>query len=170
MDEFLNRLQLIIDKLFKGNQAAFARAIRIKPTTLSNYFSDKKATKPSMELALSIAESLGVDGNWLLTGVGNMGVQEPLKGDDIDTHAPNSPAKIVGNVNYHNSDKVEEVDEEKVDVEIHCPDDLRKIEVLTVKVDSLTTENRKQEDTIADLRETIKDLRERIKELKAQKK
>ena len=60
--------------------------------------------------------------------------------------------------------------EEKIDVDVHSPNDLHKIEVLTIKVDSLTTENKKQEETIADLRETVKDLRERIKELKAQKK
>lgn len=174
MDSFLERIQQIVDKLFKGNQAAFARAIGIKPTTLSNYFSDKKATKPSSEFVLSVAQNIGVDGNWLLTGNGEMGV-EPTntseeRGGKIDTHAPNSPGKIVGNVTYDQKQQVKELVEAETSeeiVEIHCPEDLHKIEVLTIKVDSLTSENRKQEDTINDLRDTVKELRERIKELKA---
>lgn len=171
MDLFLGRIQQIVDKLFKGNQAAFARAIGIKPTTLSNYFSGKKATKPSSEFVLSVAQNIGVDGNWLLTGVGEMGVDaNDRKGDKFDTHAPNSPGKIVGSVSYNQQRKIEDITKEEEIVEIHCPDDLHKIEVLTVKVDYLTTENKKQDETISDLRETVKELREQIKELKKIKK
>ncbi len=176
MDLFLDRIQQVIDKLFKGNQAAFARAIGIKPTTLSNYFSDKKATKPSSEFVLLVAQNIGVDGNWLLTGKGDMGVEvantKDKQGDKIDTHAPNSPGKIVGNVKYDQKQQVRELVNEKTTeeiVEIHCPDDLHQIEVLNVRVDYLVSENKKQEDTIADLRDTVKELRAHIKELKGKK-
>lgn len=176
MDLFLERIQEVINKLFKGNQAAFARAIGIKPTTLSNYFSDKKATKPSSEFALLIAQNIGVDGNWLLTGSGDMGVEvantETKQGDKIDTHAPNSPGKIVGNVKYDQRQQVRESIKEKTTeeiVEIHCPEDLYKIEVLTLKVDFLTSENKKQEATIADLRDRVTELKARINELKGKK-
>ena len=89
--------------------------------------------------------------------------QKP-QGDDVDTHGANSPGKIVGNVKYDQRQQLKElVEEEKVEdvIEIHCPEDLHKIEVLTVKLDSLTTENRKQEETIADLRDRVEELKER---------
>lgn len=166
------QIQNIIDKRFNHNKAAFARAVEISPTTLASYLNPKKASKPTSDFLCDVVEKLGINAAWLLTGQGEMGEKQKPQGDDVDTHGANSPGKIVGNVSYDQRQQLKElVEEEKVEdvIEIHCPEDLHKIEVLTVKLDSLTTENRKQEETIADLRDRIKDLKEQVKELKGKK-
>lgn len=166
------QIQSIIDKRFNHNKAAFARAVGISPTTLASYLSSKKASKPTSDFLCDVVDKLGISAVWLLKGQGQMADEPQHHGDDVHTSGANSPGKIVGNVNYDQKQQVKElVKEETMEeiVEIHCPDDLHKIEVLTVKVDCLTTENRKQEETITDLRETVKELRARIKELKGKK-
>lgn len=167
------QIQSIIDKRFNHNKAAFARAVEISPTTLASYLNPKKASKPTSDFLCDIVEKLGINAVWLLTGQGEMESKQNLRGDKIHTHGANSPGKIVGNVTYDQKQQVKElIDEETSEevIEIHCPEDLHKIEILTLKVDYLVTENKKQEDTINDLRETVKDLREGIKELKRGKK
>lgn len=164
------QIQSIIDERFNHNKAAFARAVGISPTTLASYLSTKKASKPTSDFLCDVVDKLGISAVWLLTGQGEMADEQQPHGDDVRTHGANSPGKIVGNVTYDQEQQVKEwVREETTEeiVEIHCPKDLHKIEVLTIKVDFLVSENKKQEDTINDLRETIKELRERIKELKA---
>lgn len=164
------QIQSIIDERFNHNKAAFARAVGISPTTLASYLSTKKASKPTSDFLCDVVDKLGISAVWLLTGQGEMANEQQPHGDDVRTSGANSPGKIVGNVNYDQKQQVKELVEAETSeeiVEIHCPEDLHKIEVLTIKVDSLTSENRKQEDTINDLRDTVKDLRERIKELKA---
>ena len=166
------QIQNIIDKRFNHNKAAFARAVEISPTTLASYLSSKKASKPTSDFLCDVVEKLGISAAWLLTGQGEMEGKQKPQGDDVDTHGANSPGKIVGNVKYDQRQQVKELVEEEATkevVEIHCPEDLHKIEVLTVKVDSLTSENRKQEATIADLRDRVEELKERIKELKGKK-
>lgn len=166
------QIQSIIDERFNHNKAAFARAVGISPTTLASYLSTKKASKPTSDFLCDVVDKLGISAVWLLTGQGDMADEQP-HGDDVRTLGANSPGKIVGNVNYDQKQQIKElVKKETMEeiVEIHCPEDLHKIEVLTVKVDFLTSENKKQEDTITDLRNTIKELRERIKELKAKQK
>ncbi|WP_289300038.1 hypothetical protein [Xylanibacter muris] len=166
------QIQKIIDKRFNHNKAAFARAVGISPTTLASYLNPKKASKPTSDFLCDVVEKLGINAAWLLTGQGEMEEKQKPQGDDVDTHGANSPGKIVGNVSYDQRQQLKElVEEEKVEdvIENHCPEDLHKIEVLTVKVDSLTSENRKQEATIADLRDRVEELKERIKELKGKK-
>lgn len=166
------QIQNIIDKRFNHNKAAFARAVEISPTTLASYLSPKKASKPTSDFLCDVVEKLGISAAWLLTGQGEMEEKQKPQGDDVDTHGANSPGKIVGNVNYDQKQQVRELVENETTkevVKIHCPEDLHKIEVLTVKVDSLTSENRKQEATIADLRDRVEELKERIKELKGKK-
>lgn len=169
MIDIASQIQCIIDERFNHNKAAFARAVEISPTTLASYLSPKKASKPTSDFLCDVVEKLGINATWLLTGQGEMEEKQKPQGDDVDTHCANSPGKIVGNVSYDQRQQLKElVEEEKVEdvIEIHCPEDLHKIEVLTVKVDSLTSENRKQEATIADLRDRVEELKERIKELK----
>lgn len=166
------QIQSIIDERFNHNKAAFARAVEISPTTLASYLSSKKASKPTSDFLCDVVEKLGINATWLLTGQGEMEEKQKPQGDDVRTHGANSPGKIVGNVNYDQKQQVRELVENETTkdvVEIHCPEDLHKIEVLTVKVDSLTSENRKQEATIADLRDRVEELKERIKELKGKK-
>lgn len=65
------RLQYIVDKLFDGNKAAFARAIEIAPTSISNYLGKERASKPSSDILEKIVNSVDkVNPYWLLTGKG----------------------------------------------------------------------------------------------------
>lgn len=166
------QIQSIIDERFNHNKAAFARAVGISPTTLASYLSAKKASKPTSDFLCDVVDKLGISAVWLLTGQGEMADEQQPHGDDVRTSGANSPGKIVGNVTYDQKQPVKELmKEESVEevVEIHCPDDLHKIEVLTLKVDFLTSENGKQEATIADLRDRVNELKAQIKELKEKK-
>lgn len=165
------QIQSIIDERFNHNKAAFARAVCISPTTLASYLSTKKASKPTSDFLCDVVDKLGISAIWLLTGQGEMADEQP-HGDDVRTSGANSPGKIVCNVTYDQKQQVKKLKkEESVEevVEIHCPDDLHKIEVLTLKVNFLTSENGKQEATIADLRDRVNELKAQIKELKEKK-
>lgn len=63
------RLQYIVEELFDGNKAAFARAIGIAPTSISNYLGKDRASKPSSDILEKIVNSVEkVNAYWLLTG------------------------------------------------------------------------------------------------------
>lgn len=65
------RLQYIIEELFDGNKAAFARTIGIAPTSISNYLGKERASKPSSDILEKIVNSVEkVNAYWLLTGKG----------------------------------------------------------------------------------------------------
>lgn len=73
MQSINERLQIIIDELFGGNKAKFAKAIEIAPTSISNYLSDKRQSKPSadmLEKIINVVENISAE--WLLTGNGKM--------------------------------------------------------------------------------------------------
>ena len=72
METINDRLEQIINALFKGNKAAFAKSIDLPPTGMSNYVGNKRRSIPSSEIASKIVLVLGVDANWLLTGEGEM--------------------------------------------------------------------------------------------------
>ena len=66
------RLQFIIDEIFGGNKAAFARAIDIAPTSISNYLGKERASKPSSDILEKIVNSVDkINAYWLLTGKGD---------------------------------------------------------------------------------------------------
>lgn len=66
------RLQYIIDELFDGNKAAFARVIGIAPTSISNYLGKERASKPSSDILEKIVNTVEkVNAHWLLTGKGD---------------------------------------------------------------------------------------------------
>lgn len=72
------RLQYIVDKSFNGNKAAFARAINVAPTSISNYLSKERTSKPSSEMLEKIVNSVeNLNAKWLLTGNG-----EPFINDE----------------------------------------------------------------------------------------
>lgn len=63
------RLQYIVNELFNGNKAAFAKKIGIAPTSISNYLSRERASKPSSDMLEKIINSVeSVNPKWLLTG------------------------------------------------------------------------------------------------------
>ena len=68
-----NRLQIIVDKVFNGNKASFAKRIGIAPTSVSNYLSKERASKPSSDLLEKIINLVDcINPRWLLTGKGEM--------------------------------------------------------------------------------------------------
>ena len=65
------RLQFIVDNAFDGNKAAFARQIGIAPTSISNYLSKERASKPSSDILGNIVTYIpNINAKWLLTGEG----------------------------------------------------------------------------------------------------
>lgn len=94
MNELSDRLQILVDVYFNHNKAAFARACKIPPTTLTAYFNPKKRSLPNAEYLESIIRATGVNANWLLTGEGEMNPTEKTTiiqhhngdGDNIHTN------------------------------------------------------------------------------------
>lgn len=72
METINDRMELIVNQLFSGNKAAFAKAIGFPPTGLSSYLSKQRRSKPSVDMVSKIVTLLGVDARWLLTGEGGM--------------------------------------------------------------------------------------------------
>lgn len=72
METINDRMQQIADVFCGGNKAAFAKAIGIAPTSITNYIGKQRASKPSSDLLEKIVNSLEVDAMWLLTGKGKM--------------------------------------------------------------------------------------------------
>lgn len=67
------RLQFIVDNKFGGNKAAFAEAVGLRPTTISNYIGrGDRTSKPSSDILENIVNSVsGINTFWLLTGEGD---------------------------------------------------------------------------------------------------
>lgn len=65
------RLQFIVDEVFNGNKAAFARTIGIPPTSISNYLGKERTSKPSSDILERIVNAVDkINAYWLLTGKG----------------------------------------------------------------------------------------------------
>lgn len=83
------RLQYIIEELFDGNKAAFARTIGIAPTSISNYIGKDRASKPSSDILERIVNSVEkVNAYWLLTGKGEAFAQNnqcSMSESDVDS-------------------------------------------------------------------------------------
>ena len=57
METINDRLEQIINALFNGNKAAFAKSIDLPPTGMSNYIGNKRRSIPSSEIASKIVLS-----------------------------------------------------------------------------------------------------------------
>lgn len=68
METINDRMEQLVNKLFNGNKAAFARAIETDGANLSNYIGNKRRSKPSVDMVTKIVTALNVDPLWLLTG------------------------------------------------------------------------------------------------------
>lgn len=76
------RMQYIVDERFSGNKASFAKAIGIAPTSISNYLSKSRASKPTSDILGGIINVVhDLNASWLLTGKGNPFIKE-------DKHLP----------------------------------------------------------------------------------
>lgn len=76
METINDRMEVIVNELFDGNKAAFAKAIGLGPTGLSNYLGKQRRSRPSVDMVVSIVNSTGVSYAWLLTGEGPMRAQQ----------------------------------------------------------------------------------------------
>jgi len=92
METINDRMQMIADKMFGGNKAAFAKAIGIAPTSITNYLGKQRASKPSSDLLQKIVNSLDIDAMWLLTGNGNMSRSTAIN-EQIDDSFPSKQDK-----------------------------------------------------------------------------
>lgn len=71
METINDRMELLVNQRFDGNKAAFAKAIGLPPTGLSNYLGNKRRSKPSVDMVAKIVVALNVDAKWLLIGEGS---------------------------------------------------------------------------------------------------
>lgn len=92
MNTINDRMEMLVNERFGGNKAAFAKAIGLSPTGLSNYLSKQRRSKPNVEMITNIITKVGVDPMWLLTG-------QETPHNEIHTEGDNSPAAINGNIN-----------------------------------------------------------------------
>ena len=90
METINDRIEMLINQRFDANKTAFANAIGIPPTSVSNYFSEKRRSKPSVDMLAKIVKLLNVDAKWLLIG-------EMSEKNAISTKGDFSPASINGN-------------------------------------------------------------------------
>ena len=68
METINDRMEQIVNEQFGGNKAAFAKSIDMAPTSMSTYLSNKRRSKPSVDMVAKIVLNLGVDARWLLLG------------------------------------------------------------------------------------------------------
>lgn len=67
-----NRLQIIVNELFKGSRRAFSSKIGVPPATIDNILGER-ASKPSLDIVEKIFNSIEcINPAWLLSGMGNM--------------------------------------------------------------------------------------------------
>lgn len=138
------RLQLIVDNVFDGNKAAFARAIGIPPTSISNYLSRDRASKPSSDILENIIKGIPLlSGDWLLTGEGEM----LRKNNESENNISDSiVGSITGNIGKHAT--VKNVMSQK-----------------KISIDKISEKSIENEYTIAQLKNEIQIKEEKIKEM-----
>lgn len=92
METINDRMEVLVNQMFGGNKAAFAKELDMAPTSMSSYLGAKRRSKPSVDMVAKIITKLNVDARWLLTGEpGNVENSVETKGDF-------SPASLNGDV------------------------------------------------------------------------
>jgi len=76
METINDRIEQLVNELFNGNKAAFAKSIGLPPTGMSNYLGSKRRSKPSVDMVTKIITNLHVNPLWLLIGEGSMQLPE----------------------------------------------------------------------------------------------
>lgn len=97
METINDRMEQIVNEQFGGNKAAFAKSIDMAPTSMSTYLSNKRRSKPSVDMVAKIVLNLGVDARWLLLG------ERAQQGVTI-TNSPHSQINAEGA--HHNENNV----------------------------------------------------------------
>ena len=85
-----DRIEELIKLRFNGNKGAFAEAIGMPPTSMSNYFGKGRRSKVSVNMLEKIVNVFDIDARWLLTG--------ETTSSKIHTEGDYSPASDSGNI------------------------------------------------------------------------
>lgn len=128
-----DRIEMLVNKYFDGNKAAFAKSIGLLPTGMSSYLSQQRRSKPGIDMIAKIITKFDVDARWLITGD-----EKAVQPATIRTEGDFSPASETGNIN------ITEVSTDAVAAER-----IRSLERLIAEKD----------ERIAELKERIADLR-----------
>ncbi|WP_353573243.1 helix-turn-helix domain-containing protein [Candidatus Albibeggiatoa sp. nov. BB20] len=82
--EIANRLQTTIADTCNGNKTAFAKLLGIPYGTLKNYLDLNKTNIIASETLAKLHKKLGININWLLTGKGEMYLNEQEQNQEFD--------------------------------------------------------------------------------------
>lgn len=96
METINDRMEMLVNELFDGNKAAFAKAIGLPPTGLSNYLGSKRRSKPSVDMVTKIVTNLNVDAYWLLTGEKSRTTQLSIEGHNNQVNGVGAQGNING--------------------------------------------------------------------------
>ena len=98
METINDRMERVVNEVFDGNKAAFAKAIAVEPATMSSYLGNKRRSKPSVDMAARIVTALDVDARWLLTGEGDVSLHQrgAVANGDHSAAAVNGNATVMG--------------------------------------------------------------------------
>ena len=107
METINDRMEMLVNERFDGNKAAFAKAIGLPPTGLSNYLGSKRRSKPSVDMVTKIVTNLNVDAYWLLTGEKSQATQLSIEGH----HNQVNGERAQGNINGGTTVEVEVLEE-----------------------------------------------------------
>ena len=94
METINDRMEMLVNERFDGNKAAFAKAIGLPPTGLSNYLGSKRRSKPSVDMVTKIVTNLDVD--WLLTGEKSRTNQLSIEGHHNQVNGVGAQGNING--------------------------------------------------------------------------
>ena len=98
METINDRMEMIVNDQFDGNKAAFAKAIGLGPTGLSNYLGKQRRSRPSIDMVVNIVKVTGVSYSWLLTGEGAM-----MQQAGGITHGGDPPSPPPASITYYPS-------------------------------------------------------------------
>lgn len=96
METINDRMEMLVNEHFDGNKAAFAKAIGLPPTGLSNYLGSKRRSKPSVDMVTKIVTNLNVDAYWLLTGKKSQPTQLSIEGHHNQVNGDGAQGNING--------------------------------------------------------------------------
>ncbi len=94
----------IIDarKYAKLTQTEFSKALNIGKRTLADY--EKGTSEPKVSLITLVAKICNIDSYWLLTGKGNMHLEEPTSTTTASNNSIAVSGTVQGNINLNTSD------------------------------------------------------------------
>ena len=100
METINDRMEMLVNERFNGNQAAFAKSINMSPTSISSYLGNKRRSKPSVDMVAKIVLTLDVDAKWLLTGeeTQQQNMNTNMRGNVTDSNVAIGSHNSVGNV------------------------------------------------------------------------